>query len=109
MSAPSEAPLAPTRIVLLGAGGHGKAVLDLLRALGPERFAVVAEAFDAFEADAGLWFVASDAGLSPLYHDLKRRLRPAGPFAVAPLEGVPKFKRMQPGALKWIRERSRRA
>ena len=73
-----------------------------------ERFAVVAEAFEAFEADAGLWFVASDIGLSPLYHDIKRRLRPAGPFAVAPLQGVPKFKRMQPGALKWIRERSRR-
>ena len=73
-----------------------------------ERFAVVSEHYDAFEADAGLWFVASDAGLSPLYHDLKRRLRPAGPFAVASLDGVPKFKRMQPGALKWIRERSRR-
>ena len=73
-----------------------------------ERFAVVSEDYDAFEADAGLWFVASDAGLSPLYHDLKRRLRPAGPFGVAALGEVPKFKRMQPGALKWIRERSRR-
>lgn len=73
-----------------------------------ERFAVVADHYDAFEADAGLWFVASDAGLSPLYHDLKRRLRPAGPFAVAPLAGAPKFKRMQPGALKWIRQRTGR-
>lgn len=38
-AAPSPPP--PLRIVLLGAGGHGKAVLDLLRALGPDRFAVI--------------------------------------------------------------------
>ena len=74
-----------------------------------ERFAVVAEAFDAFEADAGLWLVAWDLELSLLYHTLKRHLRPAGPFLVAPLAGVPKFKRMQPGALSWIRARSRPA
>ena len=29
-----------------------------------ERFAVVSEHYDAFEADAGLWFVASGAGVA---------------------------------------------
>jgi UDP-perosamine 4-acetyltransferase len=41
VSASVAPPPSPPRIVLLGAGGHGKAVLDLLRALGPDRFAVV--------------------------------------------------------------------
>jgi UDP-perosamine 4-acetyltransferase len=41
VSASAAPPPSPPRIVLLGAGGHGKAVLDLLRTVGPDRFAVV--------------------------------------------------------------------
>ena len=65
----------------------------------------LALALDRFELEDGLLLVDSALGLSPLYHRIKRALPPDTPLLVAPLAGRPKFKRMAPGALAWLRAR----
>lgn len=52
----------------------------------------------------GLFLAESAQTRSQLYHALKRRFRP-GRLLVAALDGDPKFKGMQSGALKWLRAR----
>ena len=64
-------------------------------------------ALDRFELRPGLTLVDSELGLSPLYHRIKWSLPQGSPLLVAPLRDAPKFKLMEEGALKWIRERGR--
>lgn len=73
-----------------------------------DRFAEVAAVHDAFEADLGLWFIATEEPLSRLYHSLKHQLRPHGPLFVVEMHAPPKFKNLKPGALSWIRARFQR-
>lgn len=54
----------------------------------------------------GLFLVRTSATRSQLYHALKRRVQPDALF-VARLDGVPKFKGMAEGALKWVRGASK--
>ena len=62
-------------------------------------------ALDRFELGPSLMLVDSPLDLSPLYHRIKSAL-PAGiALLIAPLAGAPKFKRMEAGALSWIRAR----
>jgi hypothetical protein len=63
-------------------------------------------ALDRFELDPGLLLVDSELGLSPLYHRIKWALPPGSSLIVAPLAGAPKFRRMAPGALAWLRARA---
>jgi hypothetical protein len=63
-------------------------------------------ALDRFELRPGLILVDSALELSPLYHKIKWALPPGSPLLVAPLDSAPKFKRMEEGALKWLREHS---
>jgi hypothetical protein len=63
-------------------------------------------ALDRFELRPGLFLVDSELDLSPLYHRIKRALPPGSPLLVAPLAAPPKFKRMEEGALKWLRAHS---
>ena len=53
----------------------------------------------------GLYFVDSDESRSRLYHRIKRYLKKDAPLLVAPLDRAPKFKKLDDGALKWIRAR----
>jgi hypothetical protein len=62
-------------------------------------------AFDRFELRPGLILVDSELALSPLYHRIKWALPPGSSLLVAPLAAAPKLKRMEEGALKWIRAR----
>jgi len=62
-------------------------------------------ALDRFELHPGLILVDSELALSPLYHRIKPALPPGSPLLVAPLADLPKFKRMEQGALNWIRAR----
>jgi len=41
---------------------------------------------------------------SQLYHRIKWQLENGSPLLLAPLSDAPKFKGMNPGALKWLRE-----
>lgn len=50
----------------------------------------------------GLYLVRSNETRSKLYHQIKCSLRPEALF-VARLDGDPKFKGMEAGALKWLR------
>jgi len=50
----------------------------------------------------GLYLVRSRQSQSQLYHQVKRRMQPQRLF-VARLQGDPKFKGMEEGALKWVR------
>jgi hypothetical protein len=71
-------------------------------AIAPELTA----ALDAFELRPGLILVDSDVRLSTLYHRIKWALPPGAALLVAPLGSAPKFKRMESGALEWIRHRA---
>ncbi|HEX8126990.1 MAG TPA: hypothetical protein VF548_15550 [Allosphingosinicella sp.] len=62
-------------------------------------------ALDLFELRPGLVLVDSEVQLSLLYHRIKWALPPGGALLVAPLGSAPKFKRMEKGALKWLRNR----
>ena len=62
-------------------------------------------ALDRFELRPGLILVDSALALSPLYHKIKWALPAGAPLLVAPLADPPKFKRMEKGALKWLRAR----
>jgi hypothetical protein len=70
-------------------------------AIAPE----LALALDRFELRPGLSLVDSDLRLSRLYHRIKWALPPGAALLVAPLGSAPKFKRMEQGALKWLRLR----
>ena len=59
---------------------------------------------DGYRLNDGLYLIRSDLDRSPLYHRIKRQLGPDAPLLVAPLDGDPKFKGMNAGALKWLRE-----
>lgn len=63
---------------------------------------------DAQPLADGLWLVRSDLSRSKLYHRTKWQLADDAPLLVAPLQddrdGWPKFKGMESGALKWLRE-----
>lgn len=59
---------------------------------------------DGYRLDDGLYLIRSDLERSPLYHRIKRQLGADAPLLVAPLDGDPKFKGMNAGALKWLRE-----
>jgi hypothetical protein len=63
-------------------------------------------ALDLFELRPGLMLVDCDLLLSTLYHRIKWALPPGAALLVAPLGSAPKFKRMENGALKWIRRRA---
>lgn len=62
---------------------------------------------DAHVLASGLWLIRSDLTRSKLYHRIKRQLPEDSPLLLAPLddtrEGWPKFKGMEAGALKWLR------
>ncbi|HEX8064521.1 MAG TPA: hypothetical protein VF535_15070 [Allosphingosinicella sp.] len=62
-------------------------------------------ALDRFELRPGLMLVDSGLDLSPLYHRIKSALPPGSALLVVPLAAAPKFKRMDAGALKWLRAR----
>jgi hypothetical protein len=62
-------------------------------------------ALDRFELRPDLMLVDSPLGLSPLYHRIKWALPVGTALLVAPLAGAPKFKRMEAGALSWIKAR----
>ncbi|WP_424931070.1 hypothetical protein [Amaricoccus macauensis] len=51
----------------------------------------------------GLFLVRSARTLSKLYHAVKRQLPADTALCVSPLSAPPKFKGMEPGALKWLR------
>jgi hypothetical protein len=59
---------------------------------------------DAFMLADTLFLVRSDLKRSGLYHQIKRRLPSDAALLVAPLADAPKFRRLHPGALKWLRE-----
>jgi hypothetical protein len=61
-------------------------------------------ALDRFELRPGLILVDSELELSLLYHRIKWALPPGSPLVVAPLSAAPKFKSMEKGALRWLRE-----
>jgi hypothetical protein len=63
-------------------------------------------ALDRFELRPGLMLVDSELELSPLYHRIKWALPAGTPLLVAPLDGTPKFKLMEEGALAWVRART---
>jgi hypothetical protein len=63
-------------------------------------------ALDLFELRPGLVLVDSELQLSRLYHRIKWALPPGAALLVAPLGSAPKFKRMEDGALKWLRLRA---
>jgi hypothetical protein len=50
-----------------------------------------------------LFLVRTSATPSQLYHSVKRRTQPDALF-VGRLDGIPKFKGMADGALKWVRQ-----
>jgi hypothetical protein len=54
---------------------------------------------------SGLLFVDSDQSRSVVYHALKDQLPRGTPLLVAELDEAPKFSRMAPGSLAWIRAR----
>jgi len=54
----------------------------------------------------GLFLVRTSATQSQLYHSVKRRTQPDALF-VGRLDGIPKFKGMADGALKWVRQGGR--
>ena len=66
----------------------------------------LALALDRFELRPGLSLVDSDLPLFRLYHRVKWALPPGAGLLVAPLGSAPKFKRMEEGALKWLRLRA---
>ena len=51
----------------------------------------------------GLYLVQTDETRSKIYHRIKRHLAPDAGLLMAPLADAPKFKGMEPGALKWVR------
>lgn len=88
-------------------------VEDILYLLWHDPAVQLPTGFD-FHGDAqplaeGLWLVRSPLSRSKLYHRAKWQLPEDTPLLVAPLndesDGWPKFKNMQPGALKWLRTR----
>lgn len=61
---------------------------------------------NAFMLADELFLVRSDLTRSRLYHQIKRQLPATAPLLVAPLADAPKFKSLNHGALKWLRESS---
>ena len=53
----------------------------------------------------GLLLIDSEETRSKLYHRIKWALPTGIALLVAPLSDAPKFKGLQPGALRWLRER----
>lgn len=52
-----------------------------------------------------LHLVDGEAGRSAVYHAVKHALPPGTALLVAPLDQLPKFKGLAPGALAWLRGR----
>ena len=63
-------------------------------------------ALDRFELRDGLMLVDSPLALSPLYHRIKWAMPAGSALLVAPLDGAPKLKGMEAGALNWLRSRT---
>ncbi len=59
---------------------------------------------DGYRVDDNLFLISSELNRSPLYHRIKWQLDPDSPLLLAPLSDAPKFKGMNPGSLKWLRE-----
>ncbi|GAA0275956.1 hypothetical protein GCM10009127_15740 [Alteraurantiacibacter aestuarii] len=63
---------------------------------------------DAQALADGMWLVRSDLTRSKLYHRAKWQLPDDAPLLLAPLaddrDGWPKFKGLEVGALKWLRQ-----
>jgi hypothetical protein len=63
---------------------------------------------DAHPLAQGLWLVRSRLTRSQLYHRIKRQLPAGAALICAPLAddpaGWPKFRVLEAGALKWLRE-----
>ncbi|NRD89776.1 hypothetical protein C8024_10395 [Sphingopyxis sp. BSNA05] len=59
---------------------------------------------DGYQVDDDLYLVSSELTRSKLYHRIKWQLADDSPLLLAPLSGAPKFKGMNPGSLKWLRE-----
>lgn len=64
-----------------------------------------ARAFTGCKLQPGLHLVDSELTQSRLYHAIKRKLSGDAALFVGTLEGRPKFKKVSPGALKWLRAR----
>jgi hypothetical protein len=71
------------------------------RSIEPE----LAMALDSFELKPGLVLVDSALTRSRLYHRIKWALPSGTALLVAPLADAPKFKKMDAGALSWLRRR----
>jgi hypothetical protein len=56
----------------------------------------------------GLLLVESDDTLSRVFHELKWALCEEARLFVAPLAGTPKLRGLEPGTLRWLRERTPR-
>ncbi|ASK89098.1 hypothetical protein [Sphingorhabdus sp. SMR4y] len=59
---------------------------------------------DGYKIDDNLYVIRSELTRSQLYHRIKWQLENGSPLLLAPLSDAPKFKGMNPGALKWLRE-----
>lgn len=71
----------------------------------PERILADGVAEDCIELTAGLCAVQTDRTRSQLYHRLKALQGSDEPLLVAELTEVPKFTRLAPGSLAWLRSR----
>jgi hypothetical protein len=64
-----------------------------------------ARAFAGYKLKPGLHLVDSELTQSRLYHAIKRKLSEDAALFVGALDDAPKFKKVNAGALKWLRGR----
>ncbi len=65
----------------------------------PERLGV-----DRFVVRPDVMLVVTDQTRSRLYHEIKRQQSGDSGLLVCPVDGAPKFRNMNKGALAWLRE-----
>ncbi len=83
----------PTHLYLVVVGREGERPEIDLSELG-----------EAVEVQEGHHLVRTDADRSRAYHDVKHMLPEGTALLVAPIDGEPKFKGQDEGALAWLRE-----
>ena len=59
---------------------------------------------DGIRLRDGLYLIQSELTRSKLYHRIKWQLKDGAALLVAPLADDPKFKGMEAGSLKWLRD-----
>ncbi len=80
--------------------------LYLVHVEGGRRPDAIPDTTESMTLSEGLFLVRTSATQSQLYHSVKRRTQPDALF-VGRLDGIPKFKGMADGALKWVRQGGR--